>query len=178
MFTNQEVTESESGSQQPPNPLFYLDQGAILVEDADEEVTLQILHRFVLHRFGRTRLTCAHRTVQVFDLYANLATREQENNSLKAGLGHVSANDAIYHVDFELHPIFRTSVAASGAGHSENFAKNARGRSKPKKSLVRRGEMAEKMISVEIAQDLASLRNRKGDTGKTLLRTPGGRMSC
>lgn len=173
MFTNQEVTQSESGSQQPPNPLFYLDPGAILIEDADEEVTLQILHRF-----GRTRLTCAHRTVQVFALYANLATRGQENNSLKAGLGHVSANDAIYHVDFELHPISRTSVAAPGAGHSENFAKNARGRSKPKKSLVPRGEMAEKMISVEIAQDLASLRNRKGDTGKTLLRAPGGRMSC
>lgn len=41
MFTNQDVTESESGSQQPPNPLFYLDRGAILVEDTDEEVTLQ-----------------------------------------------------------------------------------------------------------------------------------------
>jgi hypothetical protein len=163
MFSNQEVTESESGSQQPPNPLFYLDQGAILVEDADEEVTLQILHRF-----RRIWLTCAHRTVQVFDLYANLATRGQENNSLKAGLGHVSANDAIYHVDFELHPISRTSSTASGAGHSGNFAKNAGGRSRPKKSLVQRGEMAEKTISVEIAQDLASLRNRKGDTGETL----------
>ncbi|KAJ9106796.1 hypothetical protein QFC20_003980 [Naganishia adeliensis] len=111
-----------------------------------------------------------HTEDKVFDLYANLATRGQENNSLKAGLGHVSANEAIYHVDFELHPISRTSATASGAGHSEHSAKHASRRSKPKKSLVRRGEMAEKMVSVEIAQDLASLRNRKGDTGSVIWR--------
>lgn len=52
MSTDQDAMYSEPPPQQPPNPLIYLDQGAILVEDADEEVTSQNL----LDR-GEKRLT-------------------------------------------------------------------------------------------------------------------------
>lgn len=45
---------------------------------------------------------------------------------------------------------------------------------KAKKVVGRRQETAEKTIAVDIAQDLAALRNRKGDTGRPLSMFPDG----
>ncbi|KAI5455248.1 Ribosomal protein lysine methyltransferase [Naganishia albida] len=142
MCTNQDAKDA-APVHQPPTPLIRLDSGAILVEDADEEV---------------------------FDIYANLATREQEDKSLKAGLGHVSANEAIFHVEFDLCLASRTSSAARATEVVDKDAKQAGRRGKTKNLVHRRGP-AEKTVSADIAQDLASLRNRKGDTGSVIWRS-------
>lgn len=88
---------------------------------------------------------------------------------MKPGLGFVSSNDANYHVEFALQPVnnhvtagpYQSAANDKATGHPSR-------RSKAKKITGRRQDTAEKIIAVDIAQDLASLRNRKGDTGRVL----------
>ncbi|GHJ86269.1 hypothetical protein NliqN6_2671 [Naganishia liquefaciens] len=130
--------------QRPPTFLLHLDKEATLVEDADEEI---------------------------FSLYANLATDGQQDVTKKSGLGFVSSSEATYHVEFTLQPVNNepapdvTRLKAGGA-----VAHSAR-RNRSRKAAGRQQDMADKTIAVDISQDLASLRNRKGDTGSVIWRS-------
>jgi hypothetical protein len=160
MSTIQENAVSAGPSpEQPPNSLIYLDEEATLVEDADEEVT------FAWPLSGNQSNLCA----QIFSLYANLATSQRQDAAMKPGLGFVSSNDANYHVEFALQPVKHQLAMEPFRSESDKATGHPSRRSKAKKVVGRRQDTAEKIIAVDIAQDLASLRNRKGDTGMVFL---------
>lgn len=146
--------------EQPPNSLIYLDEEATLVEDADEEV----IYRAQMSLNGSDPIQS-----QVFSLYANLATSQRQDAAMKPGLGFVSSNDANYHVEFALQPGAHQSTTEKFRPRNDKASGHASGRSKARKIVGRRQDIAEKIIAVDIAQDLASLRNRKGDTGKNFM---------
>ena len=80
----------------------------------------------------------------------------------------MSSSDATYHVEFTLQPVVSgSSLETAQSGTGGTLGHTIR-RTKARKVAGRRQETAEKTIAVDIAQDLASLRNRKGDTGRLL----------
>ena len=163
------ITQSSvSAAPSPERPLtflLHLDEEATLVEDADEEV--------MQFRTSAEDAFLIRLAFQIFSLYANLATDGQQDVTKKSGLGFVSSSEATYHVEFTLQPVNNepapdvTRLKAGGA-----VAHSAR-RNRSRKAAGRQQDMADKTIAVDISQDLASLRNRKGDTGRQLLSALG-----
>ncbi|KAJ9107320.1 hypothetical protein QFC21_000770 [Naganishia friedmannii] len=111
---------------------------------------------------------------EIFDLYANIAGHREQATSANTGLGFVSSLDDVYQVEFELGPARKVppsqyDKSSSKISHRSRHT-NKLSRTEP--------PAATKTVTAEIAQDLNSLRNRKGDTGSIIWRSRYECLPC
>lgn len=97
--------------------------------------------------------------LQIFEIYSLKAGRPEDGQDTVRGLGFLSSHKDIITVEFELLPPAQPLTTAS-------LGKRVRGSKRPMSEKIK-----PVIIKVDIHQDVASLKNRKGDTGSVIWRS-------